>query len=436
MKMIFKNKHGMVRSGWIIALCMAAFYALGYAFSALLIDALRMILDAASLDAASYDALVDWMSASVLPVALQFLTEGIMLAVPLAAWRIMRYRWEDLGLRDFRARFKKDGVVGMALGFAACSAIFLLLLAAGNVVVEGVNSPFSLSLFAWVLVFVAVGIAEEVMNRGFIMSVLRRTNSRFLVIVVPSLIFGLIHLTNPNVTLLSVVNIVLLGIALSLMYYKSGNVWMCIGFHIAWNLFQSVVYGMPVSGLDVPRVPGDAYPVGNLLNGGGFGIEACSPPLPPCPSWRSPFSITARPSIVSSATTRMRRRARRRSGRTRRLPRFDRRRGPVSYGTRPIPLSSSSRNLPAIWDDGAHARLNDACCHCQSTAAPLEDRGLEPLREASSVAQAITVTDIRKNFGAVEAPALSLDVARGESRRHTAVRLEAKSVPHPLHQQS
>ena len=62
MKMIFKNKHGMVRSGWIIALCMAAFYALGYAFSALLIDALRMILDAASLDAASYDALVDWMS--------------------------------------------------------------------------------------------------------------------------------------------------------------------------------------------------------------------------------------------------------------------------------------------------------------------------------------------------------------------------------------
>ena len=270
MKMIFKNKHGMVRSGWIIALCMAAFYALGYAFSALLIDALRMILDAASLDAASYDALVDWMSASVLPVALQFLTEGIMLAVPLAAWRIMRYRWEDLGLRDFRARFKKDGVVGMALGFAACSAIFLLLLATGNVVVEGVNSPFSLSLFAWVLVFVAVGIAEEVMNRGFIMSVLRRTNSRFLVIVVPSLIFGLIHLTNPNVTLLSVVNIVLLGIALSLMYYKSGNVWMCIGFHIAWNLFQSVVYGMPVSGLDVPAFLVSAYPVGNLLNGGGF----------------------------------------------------------------------------------------------------------------------------------------------------------------------
>ena len=212
------------------------------------------------------------MSASVLPVALQFLTEGIMLAVPLAAWRIMRYRWEDLGLRDFRARFKKDGVVGMALGFAACSAIFLLLLAAGNVVVEGVNSPFSLSLFAWVLVFVAVGIAEEVMNRGFIMSVLRRTNSRFLVIVVPSLIFGLIHLTNPNVTLLSVVNIVLLGIALSHVL----QVGQCMDVHrVPYRLEPVPVGRVRHAGerLGCSRVPGERLPGWKLLNGGGFGIE-------------------------------------------------------------------------------------------------------------------------------------------------------------------
>lgn len=211
MKMIFKNKHGMVRSGWIIALCMAAFYALGYAFSALLIDALRMILDAASLDAASYDALVDWMSASVLPVALQFLTEGIILAVPLAAWRIMRYRWEDLGLRDFRARFKKDGVVGMALGFAACSAIFLLLARHRQRGSRGGQfAVFSLAFRLGARVRCGGhrrrGHESRVHHVGF-----RRTNSRFLVIVVPSLIFGLIHLTNPNVTLLSVVNIVLLG---------------------------------------------------------------------------------------------------------------------------------------------------------------------------------------------------------------------------------
>ena len=109
------------------------------------------------------------------------------------------------------------------------------------------------------------------------------------------------------------------------MYYKSGNVWMCIGFHIAWNLFQSVVYGMPVSGLDVPAFLVSAYPVGNLLNGGGFGIEG------------GVLTTVAAVSVMAFTLFYYRTseyrffgdhanapQSRRRSGRTRRLPRFDR----------------------------------------------------------------------------------------------------------------
>lgn len=266
MDVIFKNKRGMVRSGWIIALCLLAYNAFAYAFSDWAVSALLAAVDAVAPAA-------DWLDDQALYLGLQFLNEAVLLIVPLAAWRLMRYRWRDVGLRDFRTRFKKDGVAGLVLGFALCTAIFLLLLVTGNVVVEGANSLFSLALLAWVLFFVLVGIAEEVMYRGFVMSVLRRTHSKVLVVVVPSLVFGAIHLTNSNVTLLSVVNIVLIGIAFSVMYYKSGNLWMCIGYHIAWNLFQSVVYGMPVSGMNIPAIMVSSYPMDNLLNGGAFGIE-------------------------------------------------------------------------------------------------------------------------------------------------------------------
>ena len=61
-----------------------------------------------------------------------------------------------------------------------------------------------------------------------------------------------------------------------------------------------------------------------------------------------------------------------------------------------------------------HARLNDALYHQTKTAAPHRDRGLEANRGVKR-GYAITVTDIRKNFGAVEAlNGVSLDVAEGE----------------------
>lgn len=48
---------------------------------------------------------------------------------------------------------------------------------------------------------------------------------------------------------------------------------MCIGYHFTWNVFQGIVYGMPVSGLDVPGIVTTSFSEYNLLNGGLFGIE-------------------------------------------------------------------------------------------------------------------------------------------------------------------
>ncbi len=126
---------------------------------------------------------------------------------------------------------------------------------------------------AWIFAFLLIGFAEELMNRGHIMSVLRRTNKTWLIVLVPSVIFGLIHLMNPDVTVFSVMNIILLGFLFAYMYYKSGHIWMGIGYHITWNIFQSSIYGMPCSGLIIPSLIGCEYPTATYLNGGAFGIE-------------------------------------------------------------------------------------------------------------------------------------------------------------------
>lgn len=48
---------------------------------------------------------------------------------------------------------------------------------------------------------------------------------------------------------------------------------MCVGYHITWNIFQSVIYGMPISGSNINSIMITHFPSANILNGGGFGIE-------------------------------------------------------------------------------------------------------------------------------------------------------------------
>lgn len=276
MKHIFKNRRGGLRSGWLIAICEGSLYLSTLAASALVIGLLRLILTSTGeLDPVTGmgGPLVDWLNDAVLPVSMQILSELLMIAVPLVLWRVLKYRWEDLGLKALKGGPLRDGLAGLGLGFLNCTLIFLILLLTGSCVVTSVRPRPSGEWLAWAFTLLLVGIAEELMNRGFIMSVLRRTNKPWLIVLVPSILFGLIHLTNPGVTVLSVVNIILVGLVFSYMYYKSGNLWMCVGYHITWNIFQSSVYGMPCSGLVLPSLVSSEYPAANLLNGGAFGIE-------------------------------------------------------------------------------------------------------------------------------------------------------------------
>ena len=274
---LFKNSHGNVRSGWIILLCVAFIYGLNYVLSWGLIKVLGAVLRlTGDIDPVTgfYSPLVDWLEETFLPITLQLLMEIVMIAVVLLMWKVMGQKWEDLGLRSFKVRFQRDGLAGMILGIVCCSVIFAVLLLSGNAIVAPVQIRFSSVWFGWVIIFLFVGIGEELMNRGFIMSSLRRTNNLCLILFVPSAIFGLIHLTNPGVTFLSILNIILIGMVFSWMYYKSGNLWMCIGYHITWNIFQSSVYGMPVSGLTgIDSLFSTHFPTHNLINGGAFGIE-------------------------------------------------------------------------------------------------------------------------------------------------------------------
>ncbi len=107
-----------------------------------------------------------------------------------------------------------------------------------------------------IIVFIAVFIqssAEELVCRGFLYQRLMRIYKKpWVAIILNSAFFGCLHLMNPGVTFLSIVNIVVVGIFFSLFVYYYDSIWAAMAMHAAWNYCQNIVFGLPNSGQVVP----------------------------------------------------------------------------------------------------------------------------------------------------------------------------------------
>lgn len=109
---------------------------------------------------------------------------------------------------------------------------------------------------SFVIIFICVFIqsaAEEFLCRGFLYQRLRRSYKHPAVAIFgSSLLFAILHLGNEGVTVLSIVNIVLVGILFALMVYYMDSIWCAFAVHTAWNFTQNIVFGLPNSGITVP----------------------------------------------------------------------------------------------------------------------------------------------------------------------------------------
>ncbi len=171
--------------------------------------------------------------------------------------------------------------LGFLIGLAMMSIIVLILLPFGYITVEknpiqpvGVSAISSVLvvLFGWII----QGATEEIVTRGWLLNVLTTKYNIGVGLLISSTLFGLMHLTNPNVNYIAVINIILVGLFYGLYVIKTNDLWAVCGMHSAWNFAQGNLFGFEVSGIDVS--------VGTLVDlnlvesdfvaGGIFGPEA------------------------------------------------------------------------------------------------------------------------------------------------------------------
>ena len=278
MKGIFINKNSQVRSGWKIASTFLTFFVLTTIITLIIMTGyVTYMLSTKQIGISEVQSFTKNLtngnsSFTTIAGIIQCL---LMILSVLLFWKVFDKKpIREIGLINIKNGYK-DLIKGLILGASSLIIVFLILLVTKNILlVNPLTKPnFSPSLFTGVILFIFVGINEELFARGYCMTVLKQTGNRWVVVIVSAMIFSLLHFFNPSMNFFSYLNLFLFGLFTAYMFVKSGNLWLSIGCHITWNYFEGNVFGFQVSGQSANGLYNVHNTVNNIINGGNFGPE-------------------------------------------------------------------------------------------------------------------------------------------------------------------
>ena len=173
------------------------------------------------------------------------------------------------GLRQFSQ--------GFLFGLAEISALIGLI---------GVSGGYSFGTIAlhgsslwtwpgyWLVFFFFVGLAEEFTFRGYSQFTLAQSIGFWPAAIALSVGFGAIHLTNSGESWIGIVDIVGTGLLLAFTLKRTGNLWLAVGWHAAFDFGESFLFSVPDSGALLPGHLSNATLYGPAwLTGGTVGPE-------------------------------------------------------------------------------------------------------------------------------------------------------------------
>ena len=187
--------------------------------------------------------------------------------------------FESLGLKLNRQALV-DILTGIGIPFVQMGLIYLTMLGLGWLVFSGFAWEFDplttviSSVLTLFVVFMFVGWNEEVLSRGYHLQTIASGTNLLWGVIISSILFGLLHFGNPGANWISTIGIFFAGVYLAYGYVRTKQLWLSIGLHIGWNFFEGVVFGFPVSGLDIYALLRIKVTGPVLWTGGVFGPEA------------------------------------------------------------------------------------------------------------------------------------------------------------------
>ncbi len=141
-------------------------------------------------------------------------------------------------------------IIGLILGLGCNLLVAIVAMINGDIALSFASFNPLMLIYFLVVVMIQSG-AEELVDRWFIYEKVRDyfPNCPAVAIIVNAIFFMFLHIANPGVTALSLLNIALVGVLYSLVVYYYKSFWAVVVAHTTWNFCQNILLGLPNSGI-------------------------------------------------------------------------------------------------------------------------------------------------------------------------------------------
>lgn len=187
----------------------------------------------------------------------------------------------EIPLSDLRFNKFKINLTGIVIGILLPTIVITAYLFMQGEWIElkaTDNQKIAIAVTGICFYSIAAGIVEEMVFRGVIMGLLEKWGNINIAVIVPSVLFGLLHVLNGKLNLLSFIQLLIAGTVVSILfslvacYYDS--FWNNALIHALWN---ASTIGVMHIGTESYENSVFTYVIKSksfLITGGDFGIEA------------------------------------------------------------------------------------------------------------------------------------------------------------------
>jgi len=218
--------------------------------------------------------LINYLTGNTSNDLIKLLNTFMATAIGVFAYSLLFRYYESRKIEELTGSgWGKNIGLGLLLGFVLQSLTILTIYFFGEFSIISFNGlMFMVPALGMAL---SSAIIEEILLRGIIFRIMEEKLGSYIALGVSALLFGLMHLGNPNSSIIDAIGLAIqAGLLLAVAYMYTRNLWFPISIHFAWNFTQSGIFGANVSGITLDKsllttnIEGSKW-----LTGGEFGPE-------------------------------------------------------------------------------------------------------------------------------------------------------------------